>query len=121
MIASESTGITVQAKKGDITEIKKILKKRPESIAETDSSGWNALHCAASNDQQAVVRYLLKRGVPINSRTSVGMTALFLATFKGCGEMVELLISLGADMNAQVCVEVCGHLVFANITTNILG
>ena len=92
--------ITIAAKKGSIDDIKRLVKRRFDSINDRDQCGWTAFHYAASSNNLDIVEYLLQvhqDSTAINCKTSSGMTPLFLASFKGNEAMVEYLLEHGAD------------------------
>ena len=66
-----------------------------------------ALNTAVRAGQPAMVRLLLARGAPANSRDGSGNnpafqeTALQLAAGRGFGEIVQILLDAGADVNAR--------------------
>jgi len=64
--------------------------------------GADALASAAYMCNTAIVRELLKRGVPVNAANGNGVTALMEAPSQRCaGVMVQLLLEAGADPNAR--------------------
>ena len=67
------------------------------------ADGSTALAWAMYGDDKRVARMLLKAGaaVTVNAATDYGETALTLACLNGDGEMVEELLSAGADARAS--------------------
>jgi uncharacterized protein len=67
------------------------------------ADGSTALAWAVYGDDKPVARMLLKAGaaVTVNAATDYGETALTLACLNGDGEMVEELLSRGADARAS--------------------
>jgi ankyrin repeat protein len=59
------------------------------------------LHAAALVNRVAVGALLIERGAEVDALNSVGETALIVASLSGHPEMVELLISAGADVLAE--------------------
>jgi CubicO group peptidase (beta-lactamase class C family) len=66
-----------------------------------ESQARKLIAAARSGDLDAA-KLLLERGVDINSRSEAGLTAVQAAKVRGLKEMVELLISKGADAKAPV-------------------
>ena len=44
---------------------------------------------------------MVKNGADVNANGKNGYTALMLASFKGCLEIIEYLVGKGADVNAK--------------------
>ena len=65
----------------------------------TNSCGDNLLHAAVGQKMPESIRFLVKQGVDINARGDLHETPLLLACSLGHGEMVKLLLELGADPN----------------------
>ena len=64
----------------------------------TDKRGFTPLHIAVARNDMTLVQSLLDHGAAINIRTQGdGRTPLMIAAVAGFEEMVELLLSLGAD------------------------
>ncbi|OFZ18359.1 MAG: hypothetical protein A2X94_12475 [Bdellovibrionales bacterium GWB1_55_8] len=55
---------------------------------------------AGTPDYKEVVKTLVKNGSPVDSRDSIGQTALIRATQNGHTDLIEILIEGGADANA---------------------
>ena len=60
-----------------------------------------SLLAAVAEEQPDLVRRLLEQGADPESRGPDGYTVLMVATKKGHGEIVEILLAHGADPNAQ--------------------
>jgi ankyrin repeat protein len=64
----------------------------------TDKRGFAPVHIAVARNDVMLVECLLDQGAPINVRTqSDGKTLLVIAASAGFEEMVEMLLSRGAD------------------------
>ena len=57
------------------------------------------LHTAAYRDGAAVLKWLIDAGIDVNNQSSMGSTALQMATEKGHTHIVMDLIKAGADVN----------------------
>lgn len=68
----------------------------------TDSQGYNALHVAAQNGQDMVIRLLLTRpDADANTRDSAGRTPLLWASYRGHVEVVGMLLKVqGIELDA---------------------
>ena len=65
-----------------------------------DASGSTPLLVAASNDDVAQVKQLLKAGANPNVRNKLGTTPLLEAAFHSNSEIIKALLDAGADPNA---------------------
>jgi ankyrin repeat protein len=61
-----------------------------------NAAGWSALHYAAMEGSEELVKYLITCGANVNKSTAEGSTALFLAKIEGYQEIVNILRSAGA-------------------------
>jgi len=66
-----------------------------------DASGSTPLLAAASNDDEAQVRQLLKAGANPNVRNKLDTTPLLEAAFHSNPEIIKALLDAGADPNAS--------------------
>ncbi|RVW58907.1 Ankyrin repeat-containing protein [Vitis vinifera] len=85
---------------------KKILGWKPMLINEVDENGWSPLHCAAYMRDAAITKQLLDRS-PDKSVIYLGIknsnkTALHIASYNGCMDIVKLLLSHAPDCCEQV-------------------
>lgn len=70
-----------------------------EEIVKADSQlGWTALHCAAENGNREIVQMLLDKGVPVNAKTKVGMTATHFAANRKHADARKILEERGGVM-----------------------
>ena len=69
-------------------------------VTPTDGSGSTPLLIAASKDDVAQVRQLLKAGANPNVRNALDTTPLLEAAFHSNGEIIKALLDAGADPNA---------------------
>ena len=87
------------AGKGNVMEVRKLLKQGIDPNAAVDASGITALMQAAMIGDTAIVKLLLNKGANVNAKEQSGMTALMNAAAFGDAEMVKLLIDKGADIH----------------------
>lgn len=64
-------------------------------------SGRTALHCAASQGHEAIVKLLLENGADVMVNDNAGRTALSLAAGNGHEAVVKLLLENGAGITAK--------------------
>ncbi|WJZ88078.1 hypothetical protein VitviT2T_007410 [Vitis vinifera] len=86
---------------------KKILGWKPKLIKEVDENGWSPLHCAAYMLDAAITKQLLDGSSQDKSVIYLGIkdsnrTALHIASYNGCMDIVELLLSHAPDCCEQV-------------------
>jgi len=89
---------------GDDIRLRKIIKKTPEALLETDAGGLSPLHWAAKKGSIRCAAILLDSGMDVNLRTKVAYTPLHLAASgheQGHLEIVKLLIDRGAKVDAR--------------------
>ncbi len=67
----------------------------------TDEDETTALHVAAANGNEAVVRVLLMRGASLDKANTMGWTPLLLASRHGHINVLTLLLQNNADLNAR--------------------
>lgn len=61
-----------------------------------DNTGYTALHYAAEQNYNVIVKELLERGADINVKNNDGWTPLYLAAHTGSTEVVDDLLRKGA-------------------------
>jgi palmitoyltransferase len=74
---------------------------RGVAIDTTDKEGHTALHWAAYQGHEGLVRYLIKRGSEFNSQDSGGCTPLHWAAVKGHLIVARVLVDEGADVKVK--------------------
>ncbi|MFH1643757.1 MAG: ankyrin repeat domain-containing protein [bacterium] len=88
--------------KGDIEEIKRLLKSRWIDVNNTeDDNNYTPLHKAAFGGNIDVVKLLIDSGANIHAETYDGKTPLWEAVLNNNYEIANYLIEKGADVNAQ--------------------
>lgn len=104
-----STPLHLLAENGNYKAIKALLthieKEHSSSfnnvINARKNYGRTALHVAAKNGKLYVVKYLISKGIDINSRDEADWTPLMSAVYGGELNTVRYLIDIGADINAK--------------------
>ncbi|XP_046543611.1 palmitoyltransferase AKR1-like [Haliotis rubra] len=70
------------------------------NVSQVDNYGRNVLHWACTGGHVSMVKYLLSQGsVDINGRARGRVTPLMIATMTGHGDVVELLVCMGANVS----------------------
>ena len=92
---SEFKRLIDAAKRGDLEEVKDILRAHPEIINQRDEGGATALHHAAFGGHQTVAELLLEHGADINARDRE-----FDAT--PAGWAIEYLREMGALLGIEL-------------------
>ncbi|RSL47394.1 hypothetical protein CEP54_013418 [Fusarium duplospermum] len=67
----------------------------------TSSEGCTALHFAVKNCSSSMVEAMLKAKIDVNAQDRLGRTSLYLAVWSGQEDVVEQLLSDGADPNIR--------------------
>ena len=89
------------------TEIVKILLMHGHASTRlADATGLTALHYAARFGHIGQIQLLLKHGAPLEARTNMGETPLFLAATNKRYDIARLLLEAGAD---PYTMNVVGH------------
>ncbi|XP_056279286.1 ankyrin repeat domain-containing protein 50 isoform X1 [Pseudoliparis swirei] len=83
-------------------DVAELLMRRGADTDVRDAEGRPLLYLLVLEDRLDKATLLIgKGGVPLESRDSEGRTALHVASWQGCVEMVDLLLKHGANPNAQ--------------------
>ncbi len=80
-----------------LLEIVKYLVE--QRSVEINHPGWCALHYAATNGHEPIVRFLLDKGAYVDPESPNGTTALMMAARGGHINIVKLLLDRGADLS----------------------
>lgn len=87
---------------GGNVQIVEVLLRAGADIKATDPQiGNTALHWACTGGNIALVRLLLTKGIPVDTRNSMGGTPLMDAAKTGKVDLVKLLIARGANVRAR--------------------
>src|SRR5687767_5576449 len=90
------------ARTGNVAEVTRLLKARPDLVAESDDRRRTPLHWAVWEGHAKVANALLAAGADANARADLDLTPLWNAARRGRDDLVELLLAHGADPNARM-------------------
>lgn len=93
-----NTEIFKYAENGNLNKVKKLLNTVNLNIK---NNGKNLLHTAIFHGQSKVARFLIYKGIHINSITSFGNTALNMASSENNFDLVKCLVENGADVHIK--------------------
>ncbi|AUJ48921.1 ankyrin repeat domain-containing protein [Brachyspira hyodysenteriae] len=123
--------------KGDINKIRELLKQGTD-VNGTNSEGWSALHVAVKANNTAVLKELLsQKWIDMNPLLPVdtilmdgnnkwyadGQTPLLLASYYGYADIVNMLLSYGADVLAKDSIDdaMAVHIASARGNANVVS
>lgn len=102
MGSAGSTPLHKAAYDKDIAKVQQAIQRAPASVnAQEAEQGFTALHVAAKQGADVVIRELLRRGAKPNLEDKEGRTALHLACDKGSDAAVRDLLRGGASREAR--------------------
>lgn len=87
---------------GDDARVRRLLDEGTEPD-DVDKAGWCALHFAAQDCSQKLVKMLVNAGSNLELRDRHGNTPLWRATsnYKGAAEVISTLLEAGANPDAE--------------------
>ena len=87
---------------GDDARVRRLLDRGAEPD-DVDNAGWCALHFAAQECSETMVRLLLDAGASLELRESYGNTPLWRAVsnYRGGAEVISILLEAGANPDAD--------------------
>lgn len=87
---------------GDDARVRRLLDEGAEPD-DVDKAGWCALHFAAQECSETMVKMLLNAGAKLELREKYGNTPLFRAVsnYRGGAEVVSILLAAGANPDAE--------------------
>jgi ankyrin repeat protein len=77
--------------------IKTLLDHGADIHLKNKADGGTAIHAASDHNQIAIVEMLIEHGADVNVQNLDGATPLIRAAINGYTELVEKLVSLGAN------------------------
>ncbi|OPA78637.1 hypothetical protein BVG16_12300 [Paenibacillus selenitireducens] len=89
---------------GNITQLKKLLKKSPEFLHNYSNDGFTPLGLASHFGNEETVKFLLDHGADVNARSkdeNLNNMAIHAAIAGNHEHVVRTLIANGADINAK--------------------
>nr|WP_253308677.1 ankyrin repeat domain-containing protein [Rickettsia endosymbiont of Ceutorhynchus assimilis] len=92
--------ICLAAQNGDILAVNYLLTKNTD-VNTPDHMKNTALHYAAREGHDDIVKLLLDHGAKVDAKTSKNWTALHFAAKNGYDNVVEILLDYGANINAS--------------------
>jgi len=86
---------------GDFEAARKLMEQGADIEAKDPGTGASVLHYAVMRGNPDILKYLLGKGVDVNSRTRNGTTPLHTAVLYNRYEVAEMLLNKGADVHAK--------------------
>ncbi|KFM62802.1 Ankyrin repeat domain-containing protein 35, partial [Stegodyphus mimosarum] len=86
---------------GDLETFEELANETENLFEIVDEDGWNVLHVAASKGLDQFIEVLLSLGIPIESMTKDGLTALWLAIMNNHLKCCQVLLKHGANLPAN--------------------
>jgi ankyrin repeat protein/L-ascorbate metabolism protein UlaG (beta-lactamase superfamily) len=87
--------------KGETEAILQMFKDDPEMMKADLGAGMISLHYAVYFGNEAVVDYVLKKGISLHVKDQRGLTPVWFSVSGGRPAMLKKLIALGADLKVQ--------------------
>lgn len=100
-VALSSMSLHSVVAKGDFDAARKLVEQGADVEAKDPSTGASVLHYAVMRGNPHILKWLLSRGVDVNSRTKNGTTPLHTAVVYNRYEVAEMLLNRGADVEAR--------------------
>ena len=100
-VALSSVSLHSVVAKGDFDAARKLVEQGADVEAKDPSTGASVLHYAVMRGNPDILKWLLARGVNVNSRTKNGTTPLHTAVVYNRYEVAEMLLNGGAEVDAK--------------------
>jgi len=105
---SNRTALYMASSRGYADVVRSLIDRSADLNAicqDCDNDGykvkWTPLHVAIYKEHRDIAVLLLERGADTETRGHRNQTALYMASSRRCADIVRLLISYGADLNAE--------------------
>jgi len=85
----------------DLRMVQLLVDNGAEIDGKDGAEGWHHLHLAATMNKADVVRYLIEKGIPVDTRDPQGRTPLMMASDSNALAAARQLLDDGADPKAQ--------------------
>jgi ankyrin repeat protein len=104
----KQTGLYIASSRGYADVVRSLIDRGADLNAKCRSRmdrgrdvKWTPLHAAIDKEHRDIVLLLLKGGPELEIRSSRDETALYMASSRGCVDIVRQLVGHGADPNAK--------------------
>lgn len=97
-----SKAIHVAASEGHVKVLQYFLDSCNMPLDDIGLNGWTLLHYAATGSQIEIAKYLIERGIDVNTKDHRGFTPLHIAVAADSKHVVQLLLTNGAVYNSTV-------------------
>ena len=102
----DRTGLYIASSRGYVDVVRSLIDRGADlhAICQESDDGhhvkWTPLHVAIYKERRDITILLLEGGADTETRSSWDQTALYMASSHRCADIVQQLISYGADLNA---------------------
>ncbi|TAL40247.1 MAG: ankyrin repeat domain-containing protein [Alphaproteobacteria bacterium] len=101
---------TDAAQTGNVEVLQSIVEEYPEAPGKwTGGLFGTGLYFAAQEGKLDAVKFLMDNGAKLGVEANDGLSPLIAAAFNGHGEVVDYLLSKGADVNETDKRQICGY------------
>lgn len=97
----KTSPLIIASQKNQLEAVKYLIKQKNIDLEIKDIHYQTALHHAAIDNFENIVRELIQAGADLNTQDGNGNTTLILATINKNESLVNALIAAKADLNAQ--------------------
>jgi ankyrin repeat protein len=89
------------AKVGDLDALVELHEKEKIGLGVMDETKLSAIHFSAMNNHLNVLEYLVKNGIPVDSKDKYERTPLLIAVSKGYKDIFHFLLQNGASIHTK--------------------
>ncbi len=93
--------IFLAVQQNNISEVKSLMEKDPETVAEKNKDGMQPLHIASAYGMINIVKLLINNNAGVNARDNLGNPPLHYVAYNGNTQIAEFLVSKGAEINIK--------------------